>query len=76
MRQRRAAADEQESQIEEETVESDVMDAEGSLHQKPRDVCDTEDVMDTEGSLHQKTNEVCITKMLSALICGGLRTRS
>ena len=31
--------------MEEETMESDVMDAKGSLHQKPRDVCDTEAVM-------------------------------
>ena len=34
---------EQESQIEEETMESDVMDAEGSLHQKSNEVCITED---------------------------------
>ena len=40
----------------------EVMDAEGSLHQKPRDVGDTEEVMDDEGSLHQKSNEVCITE--------------
>ena len=42
-------------------MESDVMDAEGSLHQKPRDVCAIEEVMNDEGSLHQKSNEVCIT---------------
>ena len=58
LRQKRATANEQESQIEEETMEIDVMDAEGSLHQKPRDVCDTEEVMDDEVSLHQKSNEV------------------
>ena len=58
LRQKRRAADEQESQIEEEMMESDLMDAEGSLHQRPRDVCDTEAVMNDEGSLHQ-TNEVC-----------------
>ena len=50
---------EQESQIEEETIESDVMNAEGCLHQKPRDVSDTEDVMDAENSLHQKPRDVC-----------------
>ena len=38
--------------IGEERMESDVMDAEGSLHQKPHDVCVTEDVMDNEVSLH------------------------
>ena len=41
-------------------MESDVMDAEGSLHQKPRDVCAIEEVMNDESSLHQKTNEACI----------------
>ena len=40
-------------------MESDVMDAESSLHRKPRDVCDTEAVMDAEGSLHQKPRDVC-----------------
>ena len=38
LRQTRATVNEQESQVEEETMESDVMDAEGSLHKKPRDV--------------------------------------
>ena len=36
--------------------------AEGSLHQKPRDVCAIEEVMDAEISLHQKPREVCITE--------------
>ena len=35
---------------------------EGSLHQKPRDVSDTEAVMNDEGSLRHKTKEVCITE--------------
>ena len=48
-----------EYQTEEETMESDVMDAESSLHQKPLDVCAIEEVMCDEGSLHQKTNENC-----------------
>ena len=39
---------------------SDVMDAEGSLHLKPRDVCAIEDVIHDEGSLRQKTNEISI----------------
>ena len=39
-------------------MESDVMDAEGSLHEKSR----VSDVMDAEGSLHQKPCEVCITE--------------
>ena len=58
LRQRKATANEQNSQEEEKVMESDVMDAEGSLHQKPRD----SDVMDAEGSLHQKPREVCITE--------------
>ena len=56
----RATANEQESQIEDETMESDVMDAEGSLHQKPRD-----EVMNDEGSLRQKINEVCVMNPLA-----------
>ena len=45
--------------MEEELMESDVMDAEGSVHQKPRDVCDIEAVMDAGGSQHQKPRDVC-----------------
>ena len=40
---RRLPANEQDSQIEEELMESDVMDAEGSLHQKTNEVCNMED---------------------------------
>ena len=54
LRQKRTTANEQESQIEEELMENDVMDAKCSLHQKPRDVCDAEAVMGAEGPLHQK----------------------
>ena len=43
MRQKKAIANEHDSQVEEERMENDVMDAEGSLHQKPWDVCTTED---------------------------------
>ena len=43
LRQKRATTNEQESQIEEELMESDVMHAEGSLHQKTNEVCITED---------------------------------
>ena len=57
-----ASANERESRVEEETMESDVMEHEGSLHQKPRDVCATEEAMDDESSLNQKSNEVCITE--------------
>ena len=39
LRQKKATANEHDSQVEEETTESDVMDADGSLHQKPRE-CD------------------------------------
>ena len=46
------------------------MDAEGSLHQRPRDVCATEKVMDAEGSLHQKPNEVCITEDAESIDLG------
>ena len=56
LRQKRATANEQESQIE-ELMESDVMD--GSRHQKSRDVCDAGAVMDAEGSQHQKPRGVC-----------------
>ena len=51
-------------------MESDVMDAEGSLHQKPRDVCATDQVMNDEGSLHLKTNEVCIMEDAVSLDLG------
>ena len=51
--------------------ESDMMDAEGSLHQKPRE----SDMMDAEGSLHQKPREAS-PKILSPLIWLGLRTQS
>ena len=57
-------------------MESDVMDAEGSLHQNPRDVCAIEEVMKDEGSLHQKTNEVCLMEDAESIDLGGLRTRS
>ena len=57
-------------------IESDVMDAEGSLHQKPRDVCAIEEVMKDEGSLHQKTNEVCTMEDAESIDMGDLRTRS
>ena len=40
-------------------MENDMVDSECSLHQKPREVWDTEAVMDTEGSLHQKPRDVC-----------------
>ena len=43
-------------------MESDGMDAEGSLHQKPRDVGGTEDVMDGE--------EVCITEDAESIDLG------
>ena len=39
-------------------TESDVMDADGSLHEKSRE----SDVIDAEGSLHQKPREVRITE--------------
>ena len=39
-------------------METDVMDAESSLHKKPRE----SDVMDAESSLHQNPREVCITE--------------
>ena len=70
LRQKRATANEQESQIEEEMMDSDVMDAEGSPHQKPRDVCAIEEVMNDEGSLHHKTNEVCITEDAESIDLG------
>ena len=57
-------------------MESDVMDAEGYLHQKPRDVGVTEDVMDDNGSLYRKPREVCITEDVESTDLGGLRTRS
>ena len=42
LRQKKASANEQDSQVGEELMENDVMDAEGSLHQKPREACITE----------------------------------
>ena len=42
-REKQAAANEHNSQVEEERMENDVMAAAGSLHQKPREVCITED---------------------------------
>ena len=70
LRQKRAAANEQEFRIEEETMESDVMGAEGSLHQKPRDVCAIDEVMDAEGSLHQKPREVCVSEDAESIDLG------
>ena len=46
LRQEKATANGQESQIEEELMENDVMDAGGSLHQKPRNVCAIEEVIE------------------------------
>ena len=48
------------------------MDAESSLHQKPRDVCVIEDVMDDEGSLHQKPREDSITEDVESIHLGWL----
>ena len=53
-------------------MDSDVTDAEGSLHQKPRDICAIEDVMNDGGSLHQKSNEVCITEDAQSIDLGWL----
>ena len=44
LRQKKASANEHDSQVEEEVMQSDVMDAEGSLHQKPRITEDTESI--------------------------------
>ena len=65
-REKEAAANEHNSQVEEERMENDVMAAAGSLHQKPRE----SDVMDAEGSLHQKPREVCITKDTESIDLG------
>ena len=43
LRQKKATANEQDCQVEEEMMENDVMDAEGSLREKPREVCITKD---------------------------------
>ena len=45
LRQKKATANEHNSQVEEERMENDVMAAVGSLHQKPREVCITEDTV-------------------------------
>ena len=58
LRQKRIAASEQDCQVEEEVMENVVMDAEGSLHQKPRE----NDVMDVEESVHQKPRDACIAE--------------
>ena len=52
------------------------MDAEGCLHQKPRDVCAIEEVMNDECSLRHETNDVCITEDAESIESGWLRTRS
>ena len=41
-------------------MESDVMDADGSLHQKPRDACVMEAATADESSLRQKSNGASI----------------
>ena len=64
LRQERATPNEHDFQLEEERMESDVMDDEVSLHQEPRDVCGTEDVMGAEGSLHQKPRDVCAIEVM------------
>ena len=43
LRRKKATESEHDSQAAEEPMESDVMDAEGSLYQKPQEVCITED---------------------------------
>ena len=53
LRQRRTTASEQHSQVEVDVMENVVMNAVGSLHQKPRE----KDAMDVEASLHQKPRE-------------------
>ena len=60
LRQTRATGNEHDFLKREEKMESDLMDAEGSLHQKPRDVCVIEEVMNAEGSLHQKPRDACV----------------
>ena len=47
-------------------MESDVMDAEGSLHQKSHE----SDVMDAEGSPRQKPREVCSTEDTESIDLG------
>ena len=70
-RQKRTTAGEQDSQVEEEVLENVVMDAKGSLHQKPREC----DVMDVEKSLHYRPREASL-KTPSPFIWDGLKTRS
>ena len=55
LRQNRETANEQESQFEEETMESDLMDAAGSLHQKSNEVCITEDAESIDPGLFEST---------------------
>ena len=66
LRQKKATANEQDSQVEEEMMEKVVMDAEGSLQQKPREC----DVMDIEESMHQKPRDVCITEDTASIDMG------
>ena len=43
LRQKKVTVNEHDSRVEEEMMESDVVDAECSLHQKPREACISED---------------------------------
>ena len=75
LRQEKATTNEQDSQVEEEMLENDVMDAEGPLHQKPREVCLTEDaesiylgwIENTKLNRVKKWDSMCVTGWRSRL---------
>ena len=73
LRQRKATANEFNTREEEETLENDVMDAEGSLHQEPREACITEDTKSIDfGMVREHEAEPCEKWhwMLCLVACG------
>ena len=60
LRQKRATGNEHDFVKREEWMGTDVMDADGSLHQKPRDACVMEAATADESSLRQKSNGASI----------------
>ena len=71
LRQKRATASEQDSQVEGGEMEIVVMDAESSLHQKPQE----DDVMDVEESLHQKPRDACMAEDTASIDLRWFETR-
>ena len=60
LRQQKVTVNEHDSEVEEEMMESDVMDAERSLHQKPREACISEDTDSIDLAWFENTKLNCM----------------